>query len=261
MARELLVACGAALIAVVIFLVGDRLRPKSWRRVSDESSGTLPLDLAKTFFTAVVAFVFVICWQQHQSAHDHTVTESKGLLDAYRATEVMPAAERQRVQALLRDYVGQVIDSEWPLMRDQGRLSDTADGTLRTLRDTVVSLRSPDSVVTDARSRALTGLDQVAHARHDRALDQDRDIPVFLYVAVCFGAVLVLLNPVLSGIVFTRRSAVMTALLGIVVGSALLALHEMERPYASVVGVSDDAFVYARSQCRDLPGTLGSSTE
>lgn len=254
MRQELLVACGAAALSVVVFFFGDRLRPKSWRRISDESAGTLPLDLAKTFFTAVVAFVFVVCWQHHQSAHDHTVTESKGLLDIYRSAAVMPAPQRQRVQGQVRDYLGQVIDTEWPLMQHQSRLSDAADNTLLALRDTVTSLRSSDAVVTDARSRALTGFDQAAHARHDRALDQSRDIPTFLYVAVCFGAVLVLLNPALSGIAFTRRSVAMTALLGVVVGSALLALHDMERPYSSVIGISNDAFVYARSECRDVPG-------
>ncbi|MFJ4654798.1 hypothetical protein ACIP5Y_26290 [Nocardia sp. NPDC088792] len=254
MTQELLVACCAAAITVVLFLVGDRLRPKSSRRISDESSGTLPLDLAKTFFTAVVAFVFVVCWQAHQSAHDHTVTEAKGLLDTYRAAAVLPTPDQQRIQDQVRNYVGQVLDTEWPMMQHQSRLSDPADSTLLALRGTVASLRSPDSVVTDARSRALAGLDQVAHARHDRALDQNRDIPEFLYITVCFGAALVLLNPALSGIAFTRRSVAMTALLGVVVGSALLALHDMERPYSSVLGISNDAFVYARSECRDMPG-------
>ncbi|GAA5093424.1 DUF4239 domain-containing protein [Nocardia iowensis] len=248
MAQELLVALGAALIAVGVFIVGDRLRPKSWQQTGDEASGHLALDLGKTFFTAVLAFVFVTCWQQTQNAHNHTIAEAKGLVDVHWAAHAMPGPEQQRIHAQVRSYTEHVLTEEWALMEHQSRLSQSAGDALHSLRDTVASVHSSESTVMEARSRALAGLERATQARHDRAVDVERAIPEFLYMALLFGAVLVLLHPVLTGMQVTRRSVAMTALLGIVIGAALLAVHDLERPFSGVLGVPKDAFVYAESQ-------------
>ncbi len=252
MTQELIVAVAAALIAVVVLFVGDHLRPNTWRHASDESSGTLVLDLIKTFFTAVVAFVVVVCWQQFQSAHNHTVAEAKGLVDTYWAAHSMPAPEHQRIEGLVRDYTNQVVSQEWPMMNHQGRMSQSAQSTLNTLRDTVTAVHSTDPTVTDQRSRALAGLDKVEQARQDRALDLGGTVPTFLYVALLFGTVLMLLNPVLSGVRVSWRSMVMTALLGIVVGSALLQIYNLDRPFRGSISVSTDAFDYALSSYQQI---------
>ncbi|MBF6327748.1 DUF4239 domain-containing protein [Nocardia transvalensis] len=261
MAQELLIAAGAGVAAAVAFVVGDWLRPNSWRQAGDESAGALALDLAKTFFTAVVAFVFVVCWQQHQSAHQHTVTEAKGLVEVYRAAEDLPAPDRQHVQDLVRSYTDQVLTEEWPSMEQQNRLSDSTGETLEALRNAVTSVQATVPAAADARSRALDGLDQATQARHDRALDMEGVIPHFLYVTMWLGAILVVLNPVLTGVQVTRRSVAMTALLGVVIGSTLLAIHNLERPYTGVIDISKDAFVHARSQFQDSTGPSGAVGE
>lgn len=247
MAQELLVAAGAATIAVSIFVVGDMLRPNSWRHVSDESASTLALDLAKTFFTAVVAFVFVTCWQQNQNAYAHTITESKGLVDTYWASRAMPEPEQALVETRLRAYTDQVLAEEWPMLEHENRLSPATGATLNALRADVVSMRSTDPAVSEARSRALAGIDRVTQARHDRAIDAERRIPEFLYITLLLGAGMVMLNPVLSGMQVTRRSIAMTALLGLVIGGVMLAIHDLERPFSGAIRIPQEAFTYVQS--------------
>jgi hypothetical protein len=252
MTQELVVALTAALLAMAVFVIGDRLRPKSWRHAGDEAAGTLVLDLIKTFFTAVVAFTVVICWQQFQNAHSHTVAEAKSLVDTYWAAHSMPEPEHQQIQGLVRDYTQQVVDQDWPMMNHRGRLSPAAQHTLDNLRDAVASVRSTDPVVTDQRSRALASLEKVSQSRQDRSFDQGHSIPGFLYIALIFGTVLLLLNPVLSGVRVSWRSVVMTGLLGIVVGSALLEIHNLDQPYSGVVVVPPDAFDNALSRYQQI---------
>ncbi|MEV6279604.1 DUF4239 domain-containing protein [Nocardia sp. NPDC051832] len=248
MDRETLLVVGVVLATVTLFLVGDRLRPKSWRQTSDESSGTLVLDLIKTLFTAVVAFTFVVCWQQQQTAHNHTVTEAKALVDVYESAQALPEAERRQVRDSVRNYTDQVVSQEWPMMERDHRVSSAVGAELEHVRSTVVPIRSADPLVTDARARTLTALDRITQARADRAIDAGRTLPAFLFAVLCIGSILVLLSPVLSGMRVTWRSVVMTALLGVVVGAALLTVHGLQRPYSSIIGVPTDAFSYARSQ-------------
>ncbi|MCM6772070.1 DUF4239 domain-containing protein [Nocardia sp. CDC159] len=247
MAKVLLVAVIAATIAVLAFVIGDRLRPKSWCHAGDEVASTLALDLVKTYFTALVAFVFVLGWQQHNAAHDHTVSEAKGLVETYRAAESLPQPQRQRVQQLIRDYTDEVLTREWPLMENESRMSTASADTFETLRRTVVAIRTSDPAVSEARSKALSGIEKAAAARQDRGIDMERTVPQFMYIALCFGAGMVLLNPVLNGIRVTRRSIAMSGLLGIVVGVALLAIHDLERPYTGAIHVPQDAFQQAKA--------------
>lgn len=107
MTLELIVGIGGAAIMTLIVVVGDRLRPASWRHKSDEAAGELVLDLIKTFFIAVVAFVVVVCWQQFTDAHDHTVIEADALVDIYWDTHAMPAPDNQRIPALVNEYTHQ----------------------------------------------------------------------------------------------------------------------------------------------------------
>ncbi|MCX4097826.1 DUF4239 domain-containing protein [Nocardia sp. alder85J] len=252
MVQEVIAALVGALISVVVLVAGDRLRPAAWRQSSDEASGALALDVIKTFFTAVVAFIVVICWQQYQNAHNHTVTEAKGLVETYWAAHGMAEPDRDRVQGLVRDYTEQVVGPEWNTMSRNGRLSPAAQSMLDTLRDTVSQQHPVDQAGTDARSAAQAALVKVADARSDRGVDAAQGVPGFLYVALIFGTVLLLFSPVLSGNRVTWRSTLMTALLGVVIASALLQIHNFERPFSHTISVPRDAFEFALARYRHI---------
>ncbi|WP_330257139.1 DUF4239 domain-containing protein [Nocardia sp. NBC_00565] len=252
MALVLIVPVVAAILAVVVFVVGDRLRPVSWRQTDDESSGTLVLDLINTLFLAVVAFVVVICWQEYDNAHNHTIAEAKALVDTYTAAHSMPDPEHRQIEGLVRDYTDQVVTEEWSVMREQRRLSASTQDTFDSLRDAVASVPSTDADVADLRTTAMASLDAVAEARQDRALDAGYRVPGFLYVALWCGTVLLLCTAVLSGVEVTRRSVLMTALLGVVVGSTILAIYNLDRPFSGGNVVPKDAFEYALSRYQHI---------
>ncbi|GAB2660867.1 bestrophin-like domain [Nocardia goodfellowii] len=245
--RQYLAPVALAVVAVIIFVVGDRLRPKSWVH-PDDASGTMVVELINTLFLAVAAFVVVICWQQYDNAHNHTVAESKALIDVYWAAHDMPEPEHDRVQSLVREYTEQVIGEEWAVMNEERALSDSTQRTFDALRDTVTAMPAQDPDSADLQEKALAGLDAVAQARHDRALDANLSMPGFLYTALWFTAILLLCSAVLSGVMVTKRSLAMTALLGLVVGAAIVAIYGLDRPFSGANIVSKDAFEIALSR-------------
>ncbi|PXX60979.1 uncharacterized protein DUF4239 [Nocardia tenerifensis] len=239
-------------VAVIIFVVGNRLRPKSWHHTGEEAQGHLVIDLINTLFLAVAAFVVVISWQQYDNAHNHTIAESKALIDVYWTAHSLPEPQHEQVQKLVHDYTEQVVTVEWREMDDKGRLNQSTQDTLDTLRDTVLAIDSPDSTVTDLRDKAVSSLDEVAQARADRAMDADLSMPGFLYVSLWFTAILLLFSAVLSGIEVTRRSIAMAALLGIVVGAAIVAIYGLDRPFSGASIVSKDAYELALSRYQHI---------
>ncbi|MBB5911704.1 hypothetical protein BJY24_000571 [Nocardia transvalensis] len=248
MVPEVLVAVAAALVAVAVFVVGTRLRPKSWQQTEEHAAGELVLDLVKNFFVAVVAFVVVLCWQQYDNAQTHTIAEAKGLVDTYWAAHGMPAPDHQRIQGLVREYTEEVTGPEWAAMHHDGRLSEAAQEKLDALRDAVQGMQPVDPDVADLRTKALDSLDDVAAARSDREVDVRRSVPGFLGIALLFGTVLLLLSPVYSGVRVTVSSVLMVALLGLVVGSILLQIRNLDRPFSGATVVPRDAYDLAVSR-------------
>ncbi|MFC9897902.1 DUF4239 domain-containing protein [Nocardia sp. NPDC127579] len=246
------------IVAVGVFVVGDRLRPKTWREPEGEP-GTV-VELINTLFIAVAAFVVVIGWQNYDNAHNHTVAEAKGLVEVYRGAGDLP--DSARVQNLVRQYTGQVVTEEWSVMDEQRKLADSAQATLDELRsviegaDTGVAklagtATDPDS---DPREAVLASLDAVEQSRVDRALDAGLAMPGFLYFALWLTAFLLLFSAVLSGVVVNRRSLVMTALLGVVVGGTITVIYGLDRPFSGSNVVSKAAFELALSRFDQISG-------
>ncbi|WP_280495505.1 DUF4239 domain-containing protein [Nocardia asiatica] len=248
MALEILVPVVTALVAVIVFVAGDRLHPKTWRQTDDDTVGALVLNLINTIFMAVVAFIVVIAWQQYDNARNHTIAEAKALIETYWAAHGMPEPDHARIQGLARDYTEQVLDEEWAVMADHGRLSRSTQDTLDTLRDAVAAVDAADPDVDTLRTNALTSLDAVAQARADRALDAGYRVPGFLYLAMWICTVLLLSSVVLSGVQVTKRSVVTTALLGAIVGVVIRAIYNLDEPFSGGNLVPKDAFELALSR-------------
>ncbi|MEV0251619.1 DUF4239 domain-containing protein [Nocardia sp. NPDC050712] len=210
------------------------------------------VDLINTLFIAVAAFVVVICWQQYDNAHNHTVAESKALVEVYQSADELPAPEHDRVQGLVRDYTQEVVGDEWSVMDEKSRLSQSAQDTLDDARDTVSGMQTTDPDVSDVRDSVIAGLDAVEQARHDRALDASLEMPGFLYFALWFSAILLLFSAVLSGVLVTRRSVVMTGLLGIVLGVTIVAIYGLDRPFGGANTVSKVAYELALSRFQQI---------
>ncbi|MBL1077716.1 DUF4239 domain-containing protein [Nocardia sp. 2] len=245
---QLIVPVLFAVVALLVFVVGDRVRPGSWRQDDDEGAGTAVTDLVNMFFAAIVAFVVVICWQQYDNATAHTVSESKGLLTVYSAAADLPDADRVKIQVLVEDYTHEVITDEWSEMAEHRRLSETTQNTFDELNDAVAAVQSADPNVKDALEQAGSGLDMVAEARYDRGLDAEYKLPPFLYLALWFGVGMLLLGTVLSGVLVTKRSLIMTGLFGLVVGGVVLAVYNLDGPFRGANIVPRDAYELAISQ-------------
>ncbi|WP_327117690.1 DUF4239 domain-containing protein [Nocardia sp. NBC_01730] len=237
----------SALVAVSVLVLANRLRPESWRKNEEEGADGLVLEIISTFFTAVVALVVVIGWQNYDNAHSHTVAEAKALVEVHSAADKLPQAERDRIQGLVRDYTTQVLGSEWPVMAEKRQLSESTQQTFDKLRAEAAALRDAD----DERSSVLAGLGRVAQARYDRAMDASLSIPGFLYAALWFGTALLLLRMVLADQEITRRSMLMTAVLGVVVGWVILAIYNLDRPFSGGSVVPRDAFELALTRFRN----------
>ncbi|MFE3543884.1 DUF4239 domain-containing protein [Nocardia sp. NPDC059177] len=232
--------------AIGIFVLGDRVRPVSWRH-DDSGAGSMMLDTVNMFFAAIVAFVVVILWQQYDTSHAHTVSEGKALVSVYESANSLPEPDRERIRTLVTAYTRQVIDEEWRVMDEQRRLSPSTQATLDELREAVDS----------APEETTTAVAAITDARFDRGLDAGYRLPGFLYIALWFATGMLLFGTVFSGVVVTKRSILMTGLFGLVIGAVIVAVYQLDQPFDG--GVAKDAYELALARFQDLAAEPSSS--
>ncbi|MEU1431199.1 DUF4239 domain-containing protein [Nocardia sp. NPDC005746] len=246
-------------IAVGILVLGDRVRPRSWRHSDDSAAGSMTLDMVNMFFAAIVAFVVVILWQQYDTSHAHTVAEGKALVTVYETANGMPEQDRKQIQALATAYAKQVIGDEWKVMDEQRRLSPAAQSTLDDLREAVDAVPATDPAAKATQDKAATAVEAITDARYDRGLDAGYRLPGFLYVALWFATGMLLFGTVFSGVVVTKRSILMTGLFGLVIGAVIVAVYQLDRPFSGGNHVAKDAYELALARFQHIAAETPSS--
>ncbi|QUX29850.1 DUF4239 domain-containing protein [Nocardiopsis akebiae] len=186
-------------LAVLAAMVGGAVLAVGRFRVDDESSGgavsvvVAPCVLA--LYLAAAAMGVVIGWENFTGAGDG-ITEETGAADAlYWSTTTLPADEAETVRQQLRAYMSAVADSDWPMMRAEGELSEEGDEALAELAASVRALSVSDSGDGLDRLTARQELAELSDARIERADAAGDGIPFVLNGIAALSAVAVAVLP------------------------------------------------------------------
>lgn len=95
--------------------------------VAGESSGatTTTLSAGKWACSArptrvILGLMLYAVWTSYQEADIHAETEANWLVSVFRVADGLPAARRDQVHRLAREYVNILIEQEWPTMEKRG---------------------------------------------------------------------------------------------------------------------------------------------
>ena len=80
-------------------------------------SGEVFFSLAGVLYAVLVAFVVVVVWEQFVDAEAAAQSEASAIADLLRDSQAFPASERPQLQQSLTAYAQDVVDDEFPRMR------------------------------------------------------------------------------------------------------------------------------------------------
>jgi hypothetical protein len=247
----------AAVAAIGVVIVAALLCRRVGRdRTGEDPGGQVAPHVGamlSALFLLAFALAIVVPWTTADAASENTYVESQAIVEAYWSADRLPAPADGQVQAQLRDYLGLILDKEWPLMAE-GRLSPDGWARLDALRTQVTNLRVTDADAMDAKSDLLDQIQDMSGARRLRAADAVASPPpVVLGLTVVTGAA-VLLFPFLGGarlgVVRLVPLMVMAALLGVGVYLAF----DISHVFRGGLAVGPDAFQAALDGIHRMPG-------
>jgi hypothetical protein len=231
----LIVLVVAALAIGAMLLVRRRAPEGSYFQDGDRAAGVF--GVLATGFAVLVGFVVFLSFESYDTSRSGAEAEAEVLFQQFETAQFMPVAARKKLSGEVVCYGRDVVNSEWPAMRD-GNLGNVANPwgvamfrTLQTVEPRSASEQTAYSKWFDQRSDR-------ENARADRTHGAQGVIPPPLWIVLFISAVVLFLFMLLFAD-SAEPAFVQAAMIGavaVVTTSTLLLLWFLDNPYHSGVG-------------------------
>ncbi|MFL1428847.1 MULTISPECIES: hypothetical protein [unclassified Nocardiopsis] len=161
------------ILAVLAAMVAGAVLAAGRFRVDDgESGGAVGIVVAPcvlALYLGAAAMGVVIGWEGYKGAEDGLMAEVGSAQSLYWSTVALPEHEAEQVRDRLRDYLGSVVEDDWPAMEAGEGLSAEGDAAYADLAASVRSLSVSDTGDGLDRLTARQELNSLGEARLERA--------------------------------------------------------------------------------------------
>ncbi|SFO54168.1 Protein of unknown function [Bradyrhizobium sp. Ghvi] len=155
----------AAVVFVVVALVATKERAASLKAISP---GMLPV--LGIIFGLFVAFTAAQVWGDSDRAGAAVSREASALRSAMLLAAGLPAEQEARLSGLVRDYVGQAVAVEWPMMAHQEASLKATPPSLAEALQLVVTMMPQSRAQETTQREVLAALEQALDARRQRII-------------------------------------------------------------------------------------------
>jgi hypothetical protein len=217
--------------ACVVIALLQRFAPPT-NRAHNNELGTTIFELLTVLYAIVLAFVLITAWENKSEAGEVTFREANELVDVYWAAAALEPEQRDQVRDAVRAYTDEVIEEEWPAMRDQEPVTSEGLLLLDAMRAPVAGAQTDDDVVQARLDAAQSGVLAVTEYRTDRLLQAQRGLSAAMWTVLVPGAVLVFAVMLTLGTPTRKYQYVLVGLISGMVALMLFATYQLEYPFS-----------------------------
>ncbi|WP_112133303.1 bestrophin-like domain [Glycomyces dulcitolivorans] len=217
--------------ACVVIALLQRFAPPT-NRAHNNELGTTIFELLTVLYAIVLAFVLITAWENKSEAGEVTFREANELVDVYWAAAALEPEQRDEVRDAVRAYTDEVIEEEWPAMRDQEPVTSEGLLLLDAMRAPVAGAQTDDDVVQARLDAAQSGVLAVTEYRTDRLLQAQRGLSAAMWTVLVPGAVLVFAVMLTLGTPTRKYQYVLVGLISGMVALMLFATYQLEYPFS-----------------------------
>jgi uncharacterized membrane protein len=232
---------GVAVLAAVATILFHRYRLAAARSGND-AIGTV-FGLVGGLHAVVMAFVLISLFDGVSTVRDGARSEANGLVAVYWASESLPDPAKGQIQELTRTYTRNVIDQEWPSMRDGTTVSSTGWSLLERIRSAIDAAPVESDWQNERKTEAASQLWSVYEARQERVnAASDSGVSTVVWLALIAGSLLSISLPYLfDGPKLIAHAILMFSLAG-TIALMLFAIYQLQNPFSGGAQVGPDAF-------------------
>jgi hypothetical protein len=249
--QDVLVVLGCMLASLVFVWLLNRVWPASQRRDHNDIIGW-QVGVLGTTYAVILGFMLYAVWTSYQEADINAETEANCLVSVFRVADGLPAAQRDKVHELAREYVKIVIEQEWPAM-EKAELGLAGHQTIEKLWTAVLESKAATYAEQTSMNLALTEIDNMTEHRRVRQLQSQSKLPGILWIVLIVGGIITMLSSCMFGIDNFRLHCLQVVSLTLLLSLILVAIADIDRPFQGTVHVYPRGFERARDTLAQLP--------
>ncbi|MBB3747606.1 putative membrane protein [Mycolicibacterium sp. BK634] len=227
-------------LAVTGLVVTRRVLPQARLAGGNEVAGHV-FNLAGVLYAVLVAFVVVVVWEQLNSAEDGTEAEAAAISELLRDSAGLPEASRTAFQQSLIAYTNDVVDDEFPRMR-QGDIIEQQSDHLTEVWQDFLQIQPASQREISFYQESITRLDELGHARKTRISGSQSEIPSELWVLLLGGGAVMLMFTYMFPSSDVVVHGALIALAGSLLAFVLYLTFAMEHPFVGSIAVSPEEY-------------------
>jgi hypothetical protein len=239
------------LASLVFVWLLNRVWPASQRRDHNDIIGW-QVGVLGTTYAVILGFMLYAVWTSYQEADINAETEANCLVSVFRVADGLPAAQRDKVHELAREYVKIVIEQEWPAM-EKAELGLAGHQTIEKLWTAVLESKAATYAEQTSMNLALTEIDNMTEHRRVRQLQSQSKLPGILWIVLIVGGIITMLSSCMFGIDNFRLHCLQVVSLTLLLSLILVAIADIDRPFQGTVHVYPRGFERARDTLAQLP--------
>ena len=230
----------AVLVAVVGLLIVQRHVPLEFRKAHNDTLSIIYGTLY-VVFGVIVGFIAYLVLDKYVDSQKTAASEAADVVGIYQLANSFPQAQRDQIQQLAISYAQEVVDKEWPLMRN-GQSSSRADGLLQEISESVQEFEPGTDSERAAYNQELSRVNDLTQDRSVRLLHLYAGLPPILWVSLGVLATVIVVFTFFIGM--ENASLHRWAVITLVVAFCMIffTVYALDKPFGPGFRVGPDAF-------------------
>ena len=248
----LLVAVFIVLALVGQFLVNRVVEEEVMRH--HHSAGEAMMGVVGTLFSVLLGFMVAAAMERYQEAQMHGEQEASQAAGVFRIARGLSDEDRPRLRQLVREYIQEVIDKEWPEM-ERGEPINHGWQAYRTLWEAVVAVVPENDRQSNLHQGLIAAMQSLGDHRRARVLLGRSGMPTGLWIIVAMGAVITISLSYVFASRFPRVQGFMTTLMAAALALNIWLLSAFSHPFSGDLKIHPRMFLLVKEQVLTIPDT------
>lgn len=216
------------------------------------SAGEAMMGVVGTLFSVLLGFMVANAMDKYHDAHIRGEEEASNVASVFRVARGLSDEDRPRIRQLCRDYVDDVINSEWPKM-EQGVKINHGWETYQKLWESVVSVVPENDRQNNLHQGLIASMQSLGENRRARILLAQTTVPPAMWAVVGFGALVTLALSYVFASQFPKVQGFMTILVATALALNIWLLGAYSQPFSGEFKIKPTMFILLKESILVVP--------
>lgn len=246
----ILVVCFAGIALFVQYLVNKFAKVEVLEQ--HHSAAEAMMGVVGTLFSVLLGFLVAGAMEKHHEAQLHSIDEASNVASVFRVARGLSDIDRPRIRQFCREYVDDVIQSEWPKMEHEEKINHGWE-TYQKLWEAVVAVVPENDRQSNLQQGLIASMQSLGENRRARILLAQQQLPRSLWAVVAFGAIITMALSYVFASQFPKVQGFMTTLVATALALNIWLLSAYSQPFRGELRVKPAMFQLLKESVLIMP--------